>query len=426
MTTRVVVVGSGGREHALVRALLRLRPDLQVVAVPGNPGFGSAVPRRAAAVSDLDALVKACRGAELVIVGPEAPLVAGLADRLRADGQAVLGPSQAAARLEGSKAFAKEIMDRAGVPTARWARFDDVEPAQRFAAELGGGAVVKADGLAAGKGVVVATEQAEAEAAIEVMLAGAHGEASRTLVVEERLVGEELSVLALCDGERLRLFPPAQDHKRLLKGDRGPNTGGMGAYAPAPLGTTELVEHIRRTCMQPVVDLLRSDGSPLVGVLYAGIMVTADGPRVLEYNVRFGDPETQSVLPLVDEDLYAQCFAAAEGRLEAGNMACRGGAAVTVVMASAGYPTAPRRGDAITGLDAAEAEEGVHVDHAGTAQTGGGFVTHGGRVLGVTGVSDDLRTAAARAYAGVSKIRFEGAQYRRDIAARGLAPEAPG
>lgn len=416
---RVVVVGGGGREHALVAALASSPSAPRVEAAPGNPGMADAITRHDVTLDDLDALEALCLGADLVVVGPEAPLVAGLADRLRARGLAVLGPSQAAAKLEGSKAFAKEIMARAGVPTARGARFSEPEAAKAFAATLTGGAVVKADGLAAGKGVVVAEDLAEAEAAIDAMLSGAFGEASREVVVEEKLVGEELSVLALCDGARLATLPPAQDHKRIGEGDTGPNTGGMGAYAPAPLGTPAVIEDIRARCMQPVVDVLAADGTPLVGVLYAGLMMTAEGPLVLEYNVRFGDPETQAILPLLSEDLYLAFRAAALGTLEARPLAVKEGSAMTVVMASAGYPASARKGDLIEGLDAVPAEDRF-VFHAGTRRGAEGFETAGGRVLAVTGLGADLATAAARAYAGIDLVRFDGAQVRRDIGHRAL------
>lgn len=416
----VWVVGSGGREHALVSALLAAPSHPRVIAVPGSDGMPSEAERADVDLKDPEALKVALAGVSLVVVGPEAPLVDGLADRVRALGVPVLGPGAAAAQLEGSKAFAKAMMRRTQVPTAAWERFEDAAQAKAFARTLSGGAVVKADGLAAGKGVVVADDMAEADAAIDDMLAGAHGGAGRTLVVEERLEGEELSVLALCDGKNLALLPPSQDHKRLEAGDRGPNTGGMGAYAPAPRGTPELVERVRATCMQPVVDAMAEDGTPLVGVLYAGVMLTPDGPKVLEYNVRFGDPETQAVLPLVDEDLYAAFLDAARGELQPRTLATKPGAALTVVMAAAGYPVKPRKGDVIDGLDAAEAA-GAHIVHAGTRRDEQGrWLTHGGRVLGVTARGETLAAAAEKAYLAVERVRFEGAQYRADIGHRAL------
>lgn len=419
---RVWVLGGGGREHALVAALLRSPSHPSVVAAPGNPGFPPEVERRSLDLSDPEAVVEAVGDADLVVVGPEAPLVAGVSNRLRAAGIPVLGPSSAAARLEGSKAFAKTIMDEVGVPTARWARFEEAGPAKAFARTLDGGAVIKADGLAAGKGVVVAEDLAAADAAIDALLSGSHGEAGRALVVEERLEGEELSVLALCDGRRLAWLPPAQDHKRLEEGDGGPNTGGMGAYCPAPVGTEALVRTVLERCMQPVVDRLADAGTPLVGVLYAGVMVTADGPKVLEYNVRFGDPEAQAILPLVDEDPLELFLAAARGALEARAVRVRPGAALVVVLAAAGYPADPRRGDLLEGLDEAARVPGAMVFHAGTAlDEAGRFRTAGGRVLGVTGIGADFAEARERAYAAAERVRFAGCQLRRDIGHRALA-----
>lgn len=412
---RIVVVGSGGREHALVEALLRSPSQPRVEAAPGNPGMPEQVHRHPVEIHDIDRLIDVCVGADLVVVGPEAPLVAGLADRLRSAGTLVLGPSAAAAELEGSKTFAKTIMTRALVPTATWAPFDEPEGAKAFVRQLpSAGAVIKADGLAAGKGVIVALDDAGADAAIDRLFTSYD-----KVVVEERLEGEELSVLALSDGARLRVFPPAQDHKRLEDGDRGPNTGGMGAYAPAPLGTPKTVDEIVRTCMEPVVAALAEEGTPLVGVLYAGIMMTTAGPRVLEYNVRFGDPEAQCILPLVDEDLAQSFVAAARGSLKPGRVAVRPGAAVTVVLASAGYPATSSKGDVIHGT--AEAENlGVSVFHAGTALRGSECITNGGRVLGLTGLGPDLLTAAESAYRGVAQVCFHGMQFRKDIAARAL------
>lgn len=415
----VLVIGSGGREHALVEALLAAPARPEVRAAPGNLGMPPEVRRVSVDISDLDALEQAAEGVDLVVVGPEAPLVAGLADRLRARGLAVLGPSAAAARLEGSKAFSKALMQRVGVPTARWIQTSDPSEARAFARSLGGGAVVKADGLAAGKGVVVAASLAEAGAAIDALLvAEERGAAGRTVIIEERLEGEEVSLLGLSDGHRLRLFPPARDHKRIGEGDTGPNTGGMGAFAPAPRATPEVVAAIRDRCMQPVVDALRAEGQPLVGVLYAGVMLSAEGPSVLEYNVRFGDPEAQVILPLADEDLFETFLAAAEGRLEAGRVATRAGAAVTVVLASAGYPASSSKGDLVEGLEGLEGQEDLRVFHAGTAlDAEGRCVTAGGRVLAVTGLGEDLGAAAARAYAGADRVHFVGRQLRRDIGA---------
>lgn len=419
---RVLVVGGGGREHALVDALLRSPSRPEVLAAPGNAGIGADCEVVEVAVSDVPGLTRLAeaRGVDLVVVGPEAPLVAGLVDALQARGIRALGPRQAAARLEGSKSFAKEIMDAAQVPTARWGTFTAPEPAIAFAASLGGAAVIKADGLAAGKGVVVADDLAESTRAIQEILGGAHGAAGARLVVEERLSGPELSVIGLSDGERVVLLPAAQDHKRIFDGDRGPNTGGMGAYAPAPAATPELLAEIEARCLRPVLAELKRRGTPFCGFLYAGLMLTPDGPKVLEYNARLGDPETEVILPLVEEDLYQLFLEAAGGALRERPLRLRAGGAVTVVLAAAGYPATPEKGRVIDGLADAGGTPGVRVYHAGTAARDGQVVTAGGRVLAVTGLGASLLSAAESAYAGVARIHFEGCQYRRDIGARAL------
>lgn len=419
----VLVIGGGGREHALVEALERSAAAPEVIAAPGNPGIAASaevVPIAAGDVAGLVALASA-RAVDLVVVGPEAPLVAGLADRLRALGIRVLGPDATAARLEGSKAFAKEVMDAAGVPTARWGSFTSVEPAIRFARSLPAGAVVKADGLAAGKGVVVAADEAEAEAAIQSILGGAFGAAGASVVVEERLVGEELSVIALTDGARVAVLAPSQDHKRVGEGDQGPNTGGMGAYCPAPLGTPALLAEVEARCLTPVVQELGRRGAPFSGVLYAGVMLTDAGPRVLEYNVRFGDPEAEVILPRLESDAFELFLAVAEGRLDPAQVRFSSRAATTVVLAAERYPATPRTGDPIEGLEAAGAMEDVFVFHAGTARReDGAVVTAGGRVLAVTGLGDDLSAATEAAYRGVAQLRWPGMHFRRDIAHRAL------
>ncbi len=420
----VLVVGGGGREHALVDALVRSPSAPKVFAAPGNAGIEEHATCVSISVGDVDGLVAFARqeGIDLVVVGPEAPLVAGLADRCRAEGILVLGPSRAAAELEGSKAFAKTVMDDAKVPTARWGRFDEADAAVAFARTLPG-AVVKADGLAAGKGVVVASSIDEAEAAIRETLGGKFGEAGRQLIVEERLEGEELSVIALADGKTVSLFAPSQDHKRAYDGDEGPNTGGMGAYSPAPRGTDALLTEVTASCLEPIVDCMASRGTPFSGVLYAGLMLTADGPRVLEYNVRFGDPEAQVLLPRLDEDAFALFVAAASGKLHERSrptIAASAQAATCVVLAAEGYPASPRKGDVITGLDDAAAIEGVKVFHAGTRAEGDQILTAGGRVLGVTALGDDLLAATETAYRAVQRIAWDGMQYRKDIAHRAL------
>lgn len=415
----VLVVGSGGREHALVDVLRRSASQPRVLCAPGNAGTACNLD---VAATDIEGLVAAAKreSVDLVVVGPEAPLVAGLADRLRAEGVWVVGPSAAAAQLEGSKAFSKAVMDEAGVPTARWGRFDEASAAIEFARSLGPRSVVKADGLAGGKGVVVAESLADAEAAIRDNLSGAFGAAGQTVVVEEFLEGEELSVIALCDGQRVAVMAPSQDHKRIRDGDEGPNTGGMGAYSPAPKGTPELLASVQQTCLMPIMRVMKDRGAPFSGFLYAGIMLTAEGPKVLEYNVRFGDPEAQAILPRLEEDAYQLFMAAAQGDLPERALSFSEQAAVTVVLAAAQYPAKPQVGDAIMGLDEAAAVPGVRIFHAGTRQQGEEIVTSGGRVLGITGLGDDLAAAAQAAYRASSKICWAGLQYRKDIAYRAL------
>jgi phosphoribosylamine--glycine ligase len=397
-----------------------------VVVTPGNPGTVGTSPTGHVITSV--AVPPEEVEADLYVIGPEAPLVDGLADRLRAAGKLVFGPGADGARLEGSKAFMKEVLAEAGVPTARFGVFGDPVDAVEFLRTLPPPWVVKTDGLAAGKGVLVTDSLAEAEADIRAKLSGdAFGEAGRRVVVEEGLVGPECSLLVLCDGERLVPLAPAQDFKRRDDGDAGPNTGGMGAYSPVPFVDDELVGHLVDEAVAPLVAALRARGIDYRGVLYAGLMLTPDGPRVLEFNVRFGDPETQVVLPRLDGDLAALLAEAAAGRLTSVPR-FSDQAAVCVVMAAEGYPESPRTGDVITGLEAAGAVDGVTVFHAGTAGTAGaadtadtaggasGVVTAGGRVLGVTALGATLDEARTRAYAGVAAISWPGAQARTDIA----------
>jgi phosphoribosylamine--glycine ligase len=438
---RVLVIGSGGREHALAHALSRSPSVNEVVCAPGNPGMaalGRCLPVAAgdpAAVADLADEISA----DLVVVGPEVPLVAGAVDAVEARGRLAFGPRAAAARLEGSKAWMKDVLYEAGVPTARYGVFRNDSPnrggeaaALNFLDTMGGLFVVKTDGLAAGKGVVVTTDRDEAREAVRAYLSGeAFGDAGRTVVIEEGLTGPELSLLVLCDGRDAVPLAPAQDFKRMGDGDAGPNTGGMGAYSPVPLVSADVVEEVMAKAVAPTLEALGRRGAPYRGVLYAGIMLTPDGPKILEYNVRFGDPECQVVIPRLASDLAAHLAEAAAGKLET-PLQWRDEAAVTVVLASEGYPAAPRTGDVITGLDAAAEVEGVTVFHAGTAAfdgrpgeagSSGEIRTAGGRVLNVTALGVDLAEARARAYEAAGRISWPGMQYRRDIAAAAAIPD---
>jgi phosphoribosylamine--glycine ligase len=414
----VLVVGSGGREHAIAWALARSPEVGQVFIAPGNAGTDAPprlqnVPIKADEVAALRDFARA-RGVDLTVVGPEAPLAVGIVDAFQAAGLRCFGPTRAAAQVEASKAFAKALMAEAGVPTARYAAFSDYAAALAYARQYDGRVAVKASGLAAGKGVTVCSSLEEAEGALRAALVErVFGEAGETVVVEERLVGPELSLLGFSDGRTVVPLAPARDHKAAYDGDRGPNTGGMGAFAPVPdVGD---VERLVDLTLRPVVAALARRGTPYVGVLYAGLMLTQEGPKVLEYNCRLGDPEAQVLLPLLETDLLALVDACLAGNLERVPLAWRAGAAATVVLASGGYPGAYRVGLPIHGLEEAARMPDVLIFHAGTRRQDGEVVTAGGRVLNVTGYGPTLSDALARAYAGVGRITFAGMHYRRDI-----------
>ncbi|MGP9821072.1 phosphoribosylamine--glycine ligase [Salinarimonas sp. NSM] len=415
----VLLIGSGGREHALAWKLVQSPLCDALFCAPGNAGTAEVATNVALDVADHAAVIAFCRARAvgLVVVGNEAPLVAGLVDDLAAAGIAAFGPTREAARLEGSKAFTKAICDETGAPTAAYARFDAAEPALAWVRDRGAPIVVKYDGLAAGKGVVVAETVAQAEEAVRAMLAGP-GDA---LVIEDFLEGEEVSLFALCDGTTALPLASAQDHKRAFDGDVGPNTGGMGAYSPAPVLTPELQARAMAEIVEPTLAALRARGTPFVGVLYAGLMIGADGPKLVEYNVRFGDPEAQALMPRLEGDLLAAMLAACAGRLAEVSLGWRDEAALVVTLAARGYPGAVESGSEIRGLDAAAALPGVRVFHAGTKRDGDRVLASGGRVLSVVGLGADVAHARARAYAGVDAIDWPQGFCRRDIGWRALA-----
>ena len=426
---RLLVVGSGGREHALA---LRLATDPGVsgiVCAPGNPGMARVADTRAVDLANPEAIADLADAAQvdLTVVGPELPLSAGVADVFNARGRPIVGPSAAASRLESSKAFAKVFMSRHGVPTARYRICDSAEAAIAASGDFGFPVVLKADGLAAGKGVVIAADRSGAEAAIHAaMRERRFGAAGDRIVVEECLSGPEVSYFALSDGSRATFLGSAQDHKRIFDGDRGPNTGGMGAFAPSPLMSHALEDRVMREIVEPVIAGMREEGHPYRGFLYVGLMLTAEGPRVIEFNVRLGDPEAQTILALIDEPLVPLLDAAADGSLRAGRCRFSDSTRVGVVLASKNYPESSESGQVIRGIDEAERVDGVTVYHAGTAVRDGQLVTAGGRVLTVAATGASYEQAIARAYAGVRKIEFGGMQYRHDIGQKALAEQSHG
>lgn len=419
---KVFVVGSGGREHALTWALSRSSSVKQIYSATGNAGILKLTTQADVGAGDVHSIADfaAKEKIDLVVIGPEQPLVDGLADALAARGIAAFGPSKAAAQLEGSKVFSKEFMARHKIPTARYVVVDDASEAFNAVGSFGFPVIVKADGLAAGKGVVVAANEAEAKQAIQDLLVDRKlGEAGKRLVIEECLVGRELSYLVFSDGKDFAVMPVAQDHKRAFDGDLGPNTGGMGAFSTPGLLDAELEAQIVREIVAPSLEATRADGFPFKGVLYCGLMLTADGPKTLEYNVRFGDPETQAILRRLDSDFGELAFAVASGTLSQAKPVWSDEASTCVVMASAGYPGSYESGKVISGLDAAEQTNSVVVFQAGTKLNSAGEVeTAGGRVLGVTARAASLADATVRAYEAVEKIRFDGMQFRRDIGSK--------
>jgi phosphoribosylamine--glycine ligase len=425
---RVLVVGGGGREHALVHAFCASPLATQVFCAPGNAGIDQEADPVPLGADDLEGLLAFARREkiDLTVVGPEAPLVAGIADLFAEHGLLVFGPTRAAARLEGSKVFAKEVMADARVATGRYRRHDDLDAALRdVASQDVWPLVVKADGLAAGKGVIICSDRAEAEAAVRLCLAErAFGDAGDAVLLEEHLTGSEVSLLALCDGTNVVPMAPAQDYKRIFAGDQGPNTGGMGSYCPVPGFTPDVAETVADDLFRPVLEALERRGVVYRGVLYGGLIVTDHGVKLLEFNCRFGDPETQAILPRLDSDLLEACLATARGELDPAMLRFRPDACVSIVMASHGYPASSSKGDVITGLSQAAALPDVTIYHAATAARGNDIVTSGGRVLAVSALGQHFVAARERAYGALARISFEGMQSRPDIAERAVRAEA--
>lgn len=423
---RILVVGSGGREHTIVWALSRSDREPEIFVAPGNAGMDQLAERVDIDSGNLDALASFARSndIDLTVVGPEAPLVNGIVDRFQEEGLSIVGPRAAAARLEGSKDFAKKFMTRHGIPTAEHRTFadDEYDRAAEYLDEVGAPIVVKADGLAGGKGALVCDTLEEAHEALDSIIEEKEfGAAGEKVVIEEFMKGVEASIFALTDGTNYVVPVPSQDHKRIGEGDTGLNTGGMGAYAPAPMVTDDVLEQVRSRIIEPTIEGMAAEGHPYQGVLYCGLMLTDDGPKVVEYNARLGDPEAQVVLPLIASDWVEVFEHLAEGQLDQVTLDRRPGAAACVVLASDGYPTAYETGFAISGLEEAKEEGPAVIFHAGVGRDeNGGFVTDGGRVMGVTGIGADLTDALARAYRAAEKVEFKGKYYRRDIGKKGL------
>jgi phosphoribosylamine---glycine ligase len=421
----ILILGSGGREHALAWKMAASPLTEKLYCAPGNAGIAQEAACVALDIADHAAVIAFCRekAIDVVVVGPEAPLCAGIVNDLEAAGIKAFGPSREAARLEGSKGFTKDLCRQNNIPTAAYERFNALAPAKAYLRSRGAPIVVKADGLAAGKGVVVAQTVAEAEDALDMMFGGGLGEAGGEVVIEEFLEGEEASFFALCDGETALALTTAQDHKRAYDGDKGPNTGGMGAYSPAPNIDGAMAERIMREIITPTLKAMRALGSPYKGVLYAGLMITAEGPKLIEYNVRFGDPETQVLMLRMKSDLVPALLASRDGMLKAFDLRWYNEPALTVVMAAKGYPGAYKRGSVIEGLDAAREVHGVEIFHAGTKAEGGKILANGGRVLNVSAIGATVREAQARAYEAVSRIHWPDGFCRHDIGWRAVERE---
>ena len=418
----VLLIGSGGREHALALALSKSPQLTKLFAAPGNPGIAKLADCVSVDVANHAAVIDFCRlmKIEFVVVGPEAPLVAGLVDDLAAAGIAAFGPTKAAAQLEGSKGFTKDLARDFNIPTAAYGRFNNKAAALGYLDAHPAPIVVKADGLAAGKGVIVAMSDKEARDAVEMIFGGAFGEAGAELVIEEFMEGEEASFFALCDGERALAFASAQDHKRVGEGDTGPNTGGMGAYSPAPIMTDAMSARVMREIIEPTLVGMKARGAPYRGVLFAGLMITKDGPKLIEFNARFGDPETQVMLPRLNEDLLPLLMQCAKGNLRSEPVKLQAKTAMTVVYAATGYPENPQKGSVIRNVEQAEAMDNVIVFHAGTKRDGDKLLANGGRVLNITGLGTSVREARDRAYTGLDVIDWPEGFYRRDIGWRAL------